>query len=111
MTKVTHVRQALRRPYCRNLSVVYEGYGPEIPVRAPDLSVDGMFINTPRFFPEGAVLKLHFYLSRTGWEIRARAEVRYCTPGVGVGVEFVEIDEESRQAIARELEQLADVSK
>jgi len=106
MSTTRNARQAPRQSYCRDLSIVYEGYSLEIPVRAPDLSVDGMFINTPRFFPEGAVLKIRFRLAGTGTEIRVRAEVRHCIPGVGIGVEFVEMDDQARQAIARELETL-----
>ena len=40
-------------------------------------------------YPQGAVLKLRFRLSRTGILIETRCEVRYCLKGVGVGVEFV----------------------
>jgi hypothetical protein len=30
--------------------------------------------------------------------------VRYCLPGIGIGVEFIEISDEAREAIADELE-------
>jgi hypothetical protein len=90
-------------PY-KELEVVYEGYSHEVPLRVPDLSTHGMFINTPRTFPEGAVLKLKFRLARTNFPIHARGEVRYCVPGVGIGIEFVEISEEAQEAIADELE-------
>jgi hypothetical protein len=68
-------------------------------VRAPDLSTTGLFINTPRYFPQGAVLNLTFRLARSGRKVNARGEVRYCMAGVGIGVEFVEISAEDRQAI------------
>jgi hypothetical protein len=64
-----------------------------------------MFINTTRNFPVGAVLAVRFKLARSGVEIQARAEVRYCLAGVGVGVEFTEISAEFVQAIEAEINQ------
>lgn len=86
----------------RELSVTYEGHSEQVAVRPPDVSTRGMFINTSRHFPEGAVLNVQFRLAQTGVEITSRAEVRYCLPGVGVGVEFVDISEEAVRAIERE---------
>ena len=90
-------------PY-RDLQMKYEGRSEDVPLRVPDLSEHGMFINTPREFPEGSVLKLKFLLTRTGYLVTARGEVRYCLPGIGIGVEFFEIADESRDAIREELE-------
>ena len=85
------------------LSFSYEGKVEEVPIRPPDVSVQGMFIQTARHFPEGAVLKVRFRLARTRYEVHARAVVRYCLPGVGIGVEFVEISNDARNAIENEL--------
>jgi PilZ domain len=85
------------------LSFVYEGKFEEVPIRPPDISAQGMFIQTPRRFVEGAVLKVRFRLARSRHEVHARGEVRYCLPGVGIGVEFVEISAEDRAAIEHEL--------
>jgi hypothetical protein len=87
----------------RDLSVDYEGYSESIATRPPDISSRGMFINTNRTFPEGAVLNVQFCLAYSGVEIRSRAEVRYCLEGVGVGVEFVEISPEAVDAIEKEI--------
>lgn len=87
----------------RELAVTYEGHSDEIPVRSPDISTRGIFINTVRSFPEGAVLSVQFRLNRTDIEIRARGEVRYCLPGVGVGVEFIDISPEATRAIEEEM--------
>jgi hypothetical protein len=88
-----------------DLAIVYEGSSEEIPVRVPDVSTTGMFVNTPRHFPEGAVIKVHFRLLRSNYEVNARAEVRYCLRGVGVGVQFVDISPQDQAAIEQELEQ------
>jgi PilZ domain len=90
----------------RGLNIVYEGRSEQIEVRAPDISPRGMFIHIPQHFPEGAVLKLEFRLSRSGRDVKARAEVRYNLPGVGIGVEFVDISPEDQEAIADEIENL-----
>lgn len=96
-------RQFERYSSYRDLAVNYEGYSEEIPVRIPDISIFGMFINTPHLFPNGAVLNVKFTLTRSNYQVEARSEVRYCLPGVGVGVEFVEISPEAQKAIEEEL--------
>lgn len=100
----TSPRTARRFSSLRDLSVTYEGHSQDIVTRPPDISSRGMFINTTRVFPEGAVLKVQFRLALSGYEIHSRAEVRYCLPGVGVGVEFVDISADCVQAIEREIE-------
>jgi c-di-GMP-binding flagellar brake protein YcgR len=97
-------RQQPRYAYVRSLSVACEGSGEEITLRAPDISSTGMFINIPNHFPEGTVLRVSFRLPRSNFEVIARCEVRYCLPGVGVGVEFIEISPEAQQAIDEELQ-------
>jgi hypothetical protein len=87
-----------------DLSVTYEGYSESILTRVPDVSTRGMFINTNRSFPEGAVLNVQFRLSLSGVQIQTRAEVRYCLPGVGVGVEFIEISAAGVRAIEEEID-------
>jgi hypothetical protein len=87
----------------REIFVDYEGFNEPVSSRPPDISTRGMFINTARKFPEGAVLNLRFRLDLTGAEIHTRCEVRYFLPGVGVGVEFVGISQESIRTIEREM--------
>lgn len=97
-------RTAERFSSLRDLCVTYEGHSEDVVTRPPDISTRGMFINTTRIFPEGAVLKVHFRLALSGDAVQSRAEVRYCLAGVGVGVEFIDISRESVEAIERELE-------
>lgn len=97
-------RQAKRySAHYRELAIIYEGREEEISVRPPDLSTRGMFIQTSRHFPEGAVLRVRFQLARSQYEVTARAEVRYCLHGVGIGIEFVEISPEAQRAIQEEI--------
>jgi hypothetical protein len=87
----------------KDLSVSYEGRSEIFPVRLPDISPAGMFINTAADFPEGAILKVSFRLVRSNRPIDVRCEVRYCLAGVGVGVEFIGMVSANRLAIAKEL--------
>ena len=88
----------------KEISVHYEGRAEEVAIRPPDVSTHRMFFNTPIRFPEGTVLSHRFRLALTGAEIRTRCEVRYCLPGVGVGVEFIGISSESVRKIEREVQ-------
>jgi len=81
----------------------YEGGGREVPIRPPDISPHGMFVNTSTHFPEGAVVNLRFRLTMSNVEVQTRGEVRYCLPGIGIGVEFVGLGAEAVRAIEKEL--------
>lgn len=100
---LTPPRESQRYAHYRDLSISYEGTSMNIPVRAPDISTRGMFINTAQRFPEGSVLRIGFRLSRTNVTVMARGEVRYCLAGVGVGIEFIALPDETRRAIEREV--------
>jgi hypothetical protein len=86
----------------KDLSLSYEGRSDVFPIRPPDISPTGMFINTSADFPEGAILKVSFRLAKSNYPINVRCEVRYCLPGVGVGVEFIGMSSEDQKAIAKE---------
>jgi hypothetical protein len=96
-------RREKRYPQLTELSMIYEGFEEDVNVRPPDISAHGMFINTRTGYPQGAVLKLRFRLSRSGVMLETRGEVRYCLRGVGVGVEFVDTTPEFIQAIEDEI--------
>ena len=102
----TPSREAERFSAYRGLNLIYEGRSEKIEVRAPDISPKGMFIHIPHPFPEGAVIKVEFWLSRSGFHVRARGEVRYSLPGVGIGIEFIDINEDAKQAIESEISDL-----
>jgi hypothetical protein len=98
-----HWRYSQRVHSLREISLTYEGGNEKITVRSPDISTQGMFINTSRIFPEGSVLSVQFQLAISGIEVQTRCEVRYCLPGVGVGVEFVGISPEAVRTIEQEV--------
>jgi hypothetical protein len=87
----------------REISLHYEGESAIIHVRPPDISASGIFVNTSRILPEGAVVTVQCKLAHSGAEICARGEVRYCLRGVGVGVEFTDISPETVRVIEKEI--------
>ncbi len=97
-------RQRHRYTFLAELAIVYEGASEEIPVALPNISPQGMFINTLKQLPVGAILKVRFRLSRSGAVVHTRAEVRYCLPDVGIGIEFLEISPKDRRAIEEEIQ-------
>ena len=96
-------RRELRIQHLTELHLSYGGGLCEIPIRPPDLSLHGMFVNTSTHFPEGAVVNLRFRLTRTNVEVQTRSEVRYCLAGIGIGVEFIGIGPEAVRAIEDEI--------
>jgi hypothetical protein len=98
-----HARREQRIQHLSDLHLTYEGESREIAVRPPDLSTHGMFVNTSKHFPEGAIVILRFRLTQSNVEVQARCEVRYCLSGVGIGVEFVRLGPEAFRAIENEL--------
>ena len=96
-------RRGARAHCVREITVSREGDDELIHIKAPDLSITGMFITAAGTFPEGTVLNLRFRLAVTGVEVRTRCEVRYCHPGIGIGVEFIGLSPEASSAIEHEL--------
>jgi PilZ domain len=97
-------RQYKRFSFPPELVVTCDGTPGNIPLTGPSIGVHGMFINTPAALSEGTVLNVTFRLARIDVKISVRGEVRYRVPGIGVGVEFVDISTEARHAIEKEFE-------
>lgn len=64
-----------------------------------DLSPDGAFIDSRMSLSPGTVVQLRFAV--LGCEVETAAEVRHCSPGIGVGVRFVGLDPGVRMEIER----------
>ena len=67
-----------------------------------DISVGGFYMNTKATLPEGATLLVRIPLGGDKQMI-ANAEVVYSNPARGVGLRFVNLSEENRVLIEREL--------
>lgn len=97
-------RSEPRLQHLSELHLSHEGGGCDIPIRPPDISVHGMFVNTSTHFPEGAVVILRFRLTRSNIEVQTSGEVRYCLRGIGIGLEFIGIGPEAKRAIEEDIE-------
>lgn len=74
--------------------------------RVRDLSVGGLFIETPRLKDLGAPVKVHFLVSEG--QIRADAVVRHVEPGLGVGLKFKALNDQDGQRFAALMKRLQD---
>jgi PilZ domain len=102
--KITKIlRREARLSQLSELHLTYEGRGGSVPIRPPDISTNGMFVNTSTHFPEGAVVNLRFRLTRSNIEVQTRGEVRYCLAGIGIGVEFIGIEPEAVRVIEEDI--------
>ena len=78
--------------------VQYEGAGIRAETRISDINLSGVFIDALSPLPVGAVLKLIFTLPG-GEKITSEAVVIHSQPGIGMGVEFVELSPEDKSLI------------
>ena len=64
-----------------------------------DVSAGGMFLNDPNPFPKGLGVTLAFRLSPTGPLLTCQGDVVYSLKGVGMGIMFTQISDETRQML------------
>lgn len=106
LTKIRVEQRQVPRILYHDLKIAYDGITEIVDARAPDLSTSGMFINTPHPYPTGAQIGLQFDLLRTGINVKAMGNLRYYLPGIGVGAQFVNLPEDARAAMEKELEEI-----
>jgi c-di-GMP-binding flagellar brake protein YcgR len=97
--KDAELRSAVRTK--RPIDAEYSANCPPIQVRMDDLSETGAFIDSAHSLGEGADLIVRFSLpdDPDTTLIQCHARVVWCEPMVGVGIEFVDLDEASRERI------------
>jgi len=90
-------RRLKRIPFIQRLEV--HGYGT---CRCSDVSMGGMYLETVNTIHVGTILDLDFKLRDSDPEpIRVRARVVYEHPDLGVGLAFVAISKEHKEALRR----------
>jgi len=89
-------RASKRKNYVCAVEVKPEG-GGRFTARINDVSVSGAFIESVASFSVGTSLHLKFRISNT--QIETLGEVRYCMSQVGMGVRFLDLEDEYRAAI------------
>lgn len=63
-----------------------------------NMSMGGLFIETPQARPSGTVTRLDFLVAEG--QIRADAVVRHARPGTGLGLKFTALGEQDRPKLA-----------
>lgn len=92
----------------KSVWVYWECSGDRDVSRVVNLSVGGLFIETPKMERVGATTKLHFLVQEG--PIRADGVVRHVKPGGGLGLKFEAVSERDRPnlaALMRRLRSLA----
>jgi len=97
-------KQDARRKYPRvkaprELHVAWKSSGIQAVSRAETIALGGLFLYTREAPAEGSTVEL--VIDSTGGLIRARAIVRHCNPGKGMGVQFVQMAPENRAKLSR----------
>jgi len=92
----------------KSVWVYWECNGDRDLSRVKDLSVGGLFIETPMIKRLGATTNLHFLVQEG--QIRADAEVRHVKPGDGLGLKFKAVSEKDRPNLAALMRRLRSLS-
>ena len=74
-----------------------------------NLSMGGLFIETPNLRATGAVAELEFLVQEG--QIRAEATVRHAKPETGMGLKFITLTENDRPRLAALLTRLRSLSQ
>ena len=69
-----------------------------------DISEGGLFISAMQHFEKDNVVQVGIPVK--GEKIMVKAQVRHCQPGVGLGVMFIDLDDEQRAEIKELVENI-----
>lgn len=84
--------------------VLWNCKGEEDLSRIKDLSIGGLFLQTPTPKPAGVSVRLHFLVQEG--EIKAEAVVRHAKRDAGIGLKFLALSEQGKPRLAALLTRL-----
>ena len=84
------------------VDVFFDGQDVTGVASTKDISPGGLYMNTQANIPEGAFLMVRIPF-RPDVQVVCKAEVIYSNPGSGVGLRFVELTDEVRAVLEREV--------
>lgn len=107
--KVSQSAAANRRKFHRHkisipMEIRDERVNTPMRVQVTDVSGNGCYVETILPIPKATVLKVEFWMDEE--KISASAIVRTCDPGVGMGIEFTGLQEETKQRVQKYLDRL-----
>lgn len=103
----TKTRRYARVELPKGMLVAWEHSGIRKVSRVSVLALGGIFISTPE--PPQVGEMIHIIFEVPGGDVRARAVVRDCRPGQGMGIEFTAMVPEARARLNRVMKVLARV--
>jgi hypothetical protein len=72
-----------------------------------DVSVGGLFISTKTPLPLESVAGIFFSVGYSSHSISCKGKVVYSMPGMGMGIEFMDLKDESRQMLQKFVDEAA----
>lgn len=97
-------RLTSRVPVPGDVWVYWQCQGREDISSVRDMSMGGLFLETPQHKAEGVLTRLHFLVQEG--QIRADAVVRHAKSGEGLGLKFVALNEQDQPILAALLTRL-----
>lgn len=97
-------RLTSRVPAPGEVWVYWQCHGREDVSSVRDMSMGGLFLETPQPKAEGVLTRLHFLVQEG--QIRADAVVRHAKSGAGLGLKFIALNEQDRPKLAALLTRL-----
>jgi hypothetical protein len=97
-------RLTSRVPAPGDVWVYWQCHGREDVSSVRDMSMGGLFLETPQPKAQGVLARLHFLVQEG--QIRADAVVRHANSGAGLGLKFIALNEQDRPKLAALLSRL-----
>ncbi len=95
-------RTTLRHPFTAAIQIIETTAGLRLMGRISDLSEGGCFVDI--MSPLDTGLRTHVRIRKGEESVEAVGIVRYSKPGMGMGIEFVEVSDASRRVLERWLQ-------
>jgi len=102
--RVRDRRYSIRHPFAADAECMDMEAGIAASGVTSDLSMGGCFVCTSKPLPLGSRVRLK--LARRDQTVEALAVVRIVKPRIGMGIEFLDVDEKYQPTLERWLEQL-----
>jgi len=85
------------------------GVGPQMKTKSADISGCGCYVETLMPLPIGKTLQITFWIGED--RVRTSAIVRSCDGGVGMGIEFTGLDDDTRNRLQSRVEAMVEESE
>lgn len=79
-----------------------------IPCTISDISEEGLYVSAVQQFEENRIISITIPFKDK--KVTVRAKVQYCQPGIGMGVMFMDVDEEQKAFLKELVEHLDEIS-